>query len=110
MTLIRWTCGLMNTLRFILDGGLILGTLLCITPAHTDAAINAASCAQVDVQTAINSASAGDTVAIPAGTATWGANGSSLSVGKAIVLQGSGQDTTIIDIAPTAGAWTSTLR
>ena len=50
--------------------------------------INAASCNSADVQTAINSASEGQTVSIPAGTCTW-TSGVSIS-GKGIVLQGAG--------------------
>jgi hypothetical protein len=45
------------------------------------------------VQTAVNSALNGDTVVIPAGTATWS---STLTIGKAITLQGAGIGQTII--------------
>jgi hypothetical protein len=45
------------------------------------------------VQTAVNSALDGDTVVIPAGTATWS---STLTIGKAITLRGAGVGQTII--------------
>src|SRR6202035_2434456 len=45
------------------------------------------------VQTAVNSALDGDTVVIPAGTATWS---STLTISKAITLQGAGVGQTII--------------
>ncbi len=66
---------------------LILGTFG--TPSYSWAAtINAASCSQSAVQSAINSASNGDTVKVPAGNCNWGAN---VNIGsKAITLQGSG--------------------
>ena len=40
-------------------------------PAVYNSAINAASCSQANVQTAINSASDGDTVVVPGGACTW---------------------------------------
>ena len=49
------------------------------------ATINAANCSSSAVQTAINSASTGDTVVIPNGRCTWT---SGLSIGKQIALQG----------------------
>jgi hypothetical protein len=60
------------------------------------AVITALSAAQADVVSAIASASTGDTVIIPAGSATWGAGGTSVTVNKAITLQGSGTANTII--------------
>jgi len=47
----------------------------------------AASCALADVQAAVNAARTGDTVELPAGTATWK---SSLSIEKGIHLKGAG--------------------
>ncbi len=55
--------------------------------------ITAASCSQTDVQAAINSASSGDTVTIPAGACTWTTQ---LTITKGITLQGSGVGSTII--------------
>ncbi|MCK4233683.1 T9SS type A sorting domain-containing protein [candidate division WOR-3 bacterium] len=64
------------------------------------ATINAASCSQIDVQAAIDTASDGDTVVVPAESCTWtsGAeNSPSVSIsGKAITLQGAGMNNTII--------------
>ena len=95
----------MKITPLIFGGRIALFALAILTPWQSRAAITAASTSQADVQTAINAAAVGETVNIPAGTATWGASGSSLSVNKAITLAGAGQDVTIIDIAPTAGSW-----
>lgn len=48
--------------------------------------INAASCNTSDVQTAINSAQAGDTVVVPPGSCSW----AGLTVAKAVSLNGAG--------------------
>ena len=75
------------------------------------ATINAVSCSAADVQSAIDTASIGDTVSIPAGECVWGDNGSYISVDKAITLQGAGQGETIITLSDTGGTWTSgTIR
>ena len=55
----------------------------------------AATCSQADVQAAINSASDGDTVIIPAGTCVW--NTTVSWTNKAIILQGNGIGNTIIN-------------
>lgn len=55
--------------------------------------INAASASLTDVNTAIGTAVSGDTVVVPAGSATWS---STLSIGKAITLQGNGIGSTVI--------------
>ena len=48
--------------------------------------ISAASCSASDVQTAVNSASSGDTVMVPSGNCTWS---SPVTVsGRSVVLQG----------------------
>ena len=69
--------------------------------------VTAASCNANDVQTALNAATNGNTVIIPAGTCTWTVP---VSVsGKGLTVQGAGQGvTTIIDnVAPSSGnAWT----
>jgi len=69
--------------------------------AHADATtINAASCSQADVQAAINSASEGDRVYVPAGNCIWTAK---VTMNRGIILQGAGIDqTTIVDNVPTA--------
>ncbi len=59
----------------------------------------AATCSQADVQTAVDAASNGDTVSVPAGSCTWTttvANTPSVSISKSITLQGAGIDSTII--------------
>ncbi len=73
--------------------------ILCLTfafcvVAARGATINAASPASSDVAAAIVSATDGDTVQIPAGTATWV---SALSVTKAITIAGAGTNSTILN-------------
>src|ERR1700674_3069643 len=65
---------------------------LCSAAAHA-ATITAASCSQTDVQNAINSASSGDAVVVPAGTCSW----STVTIlnTKGITLQGASDGTTI---------------
>jgi hypothetical protein len=58
------------------------------------ATINATSCSQTDVQSAINSASDGDTVNIPSGSCTWTTPVN--IVDKDITIVGAGQGTTNI--------------
>jgi hypothetical protein len=53
----------------------------------------AASCSLVDVTAAYGAASEGDTVTMPAGTATWS---NTLTLSKAITLQGAGISSTIV--------------
>jgi hypothetical protein len=69
--------------------------MLCLYAGAANAAtINAASCSQSAVQTAVNAASNGDTVVVPAGSCTWTSN---LALGsKAITLQGAGVGNTNI--------------
>ena len=67
---------------------------LCILASGTLADTHtAASCSSANVQTAINAASAGDTVSIPAGSCTWS---STVSITKPITLQGAGAGSTVI--------------
>jgi hypothetical protein len=56
--------------RVICGAALVVSLLLLCGPAFA-ATINAASCSQTDVASAIASASAGDTVTVPAGTCAW---------------------------------------
>lgn len=58
------------------------------------ATINAASASQANVEAAIASASAGDTVQVPAGSATW----TGLALSKAITLKGAGIGVTTITL------------
>ena len=53
-----------------------------------------ASCSQTDIQNALASASTGDTVSVPAGNCTW----TSLSLSKAVTLQGAGTGKTKITV------------
>jgi hypothetical protein len=64
------------------------------------ATINAASVSAADVQTAINSASDGDTVLVPSGSATWS---TAVSCTKGIKIQGAGIDVTTITDGTTGG-------
>jgi hypothetical protein len=54
--------------------------------------VNAASCSSSDVQAAINSASAGDTVNIPGGTCTW-SSAVTIPATKGLTLNGGGTTT-----------------
>jgi hypothetical protein len=79
--------------------------MVCLSGAALAATHTAASCAQVDVQAAVNAASEQDTVQIPAGTCVWTAQ---LAVRKGITVKGAGQDVTIIiDNIPKNGNDTS---
>jgi hypothetical protein len=62
--------------------------------AQTGTTVTAASCAFNAVQTAVNTATTGTTVKIPAGDCNWGAQ--QLTVPAGIYLQGAGQDATIL--------------
>ena len=66
---------------------------LAVTFSVQGATINARSVALADVATAINAAANGDTVALPAGTATWTAG---ITVTKGISIIGAGKDVTVI--------------
>ncbi len=59
------------------------------------ATINAASCSRTDVQAAINAASDGDTVFVPAGNCTW-TSAISMPSNKNIIIKGAGIDATNI--------------
>lgn len=61
---------------------------------EAQAQVSAASCSQSDVQNAINSASAGQTVNVPAGSCSW----TSVNLAKAITLSGAGQGVTNITL------------
>ena len=56
--------------------------------------INATSCSQVNVQTAINAATNGDTVSIPAGSCSW--SGSVSWTNKNIAVVGAGAGSTVV--------------
>ena len=77
---------------------LVLMAFLCnftyVAKANA-ATINASSCSQADVQSAINSASDGDTVMVPAGSCTWGST-VIIPNTKGLRISGAGQSSTII--------------
>jgi hypothetical protein len=73
-----------------------------VVPLTHAATWPSASVAEADVATAISNASDGDTVTVPAGTATWS---SQLTITKNITLQGAGVGQTIInDNSPKSGS------
>jgi len=65
---------------------------MAVTKAYT-ATVTAKSCFLNDVQNAVNSTARGDTVIVPRGDCTWSGT---LSIKKAITLQGAGKTNTII--------------
>ena len=72
--------------------------VLCLVCARTasGATVNAVTCAQADVTSAIGSATSGDTVSVPAGNCTWQ---TSVTLTKAVVIQGAGAGVTNITLA-----------
>ncbi|MDB6030405.1 MAG: hypothetical protein JWM16_743 [Verrucomicrobiales bacterium] len=62
---------------------------------------------QADVVAAIANAANGDTVGIPAGSFTWGAAGSSISLNKPITMKGAGTGQTFINLSATGPSWAS---
>lgn len=75
--------------RFV--GWLPVASLLFGLSAAHAATISASSCSQSAVQAAVNSASDGDRVIVPAGTCTW--NAAISIVNKTITLEGAGSGT-----------------
>lgn len=76
---------------------LLLAFLVALSAWGAD--VNAASCSQADVGSAITSASIGDRVLVPSGNCTW--NG--LNIQKAIHLQGNGPGNTNITLTGNNG-------
>ena len=70
--------------------------ILLVIAAPSNAQVNALTCNSNDVQNAINTATAGQTVNVPAGNCSWGLNGVTLN--KAITLNGAGQGATNITL------------
>lgn len=68
--------------------------LLLTALAARGAVINASSASQSDVASAISSASAGDIIMVPSGSANW----SGLSIAKAVTLVGAGTNNTHITL------------
>src|ERR1035437_4313391 len=89
----------------------VLSTSLLFALCGLDAQaqiLNAASCSSSAVQSAINSASTGSTVNVPAGSCSWAA--SSVSISKAITLSGAGRGATIINVGGGNPAFTITKQ
>ncbi len=78
---------------------LLIGVSLALLVEAKAATVTAKSVSLSDVSSAIGSAHDGDTVTVPAGTASWA---STLTIAKGITLQGAGDDKTVIvdDIVP----------
>jgi hypothetical protein len=76
---------------------LIVLTLLILSASTLRAQVNALSCSSTDVQNAINTATVGQTVNVPAGNCTWGLN--SVLLNKAITLNGAGKGVTNITMS-----------
>lgn len=84
-----------------------LGVCLAVAVDTQAATHNASSCNGSAVNSAINAASHGDTVVVPAGTCTWN---SQVVVTKGITLMGAGIDRTIlVDNVPKDGSGESSL-
>lgn len=80
-----------TALRF--SAAALLFSLACAPPSFA-ATINAASCSQANVTSAITSAANGDIVQVPAGNCTW----SAMTLSKGIHLKGAGSASTIITV------------
>lgn len=91
--------------------------LFGLAKSSQGATIIAASCSQADVQTAVDSASDGDVVAMPAGNCTWAARGGSGAGSKnglyinnkQIYLKGAGKNLTVITDGTTSSDWNAGL-
>jgi len=83
---------------------LLLAFLVSVPLRAGAQTVNAESCSATDVQNAINSASTGYIVNVPAGTCSWPAG--SVTLNKAITLNGAGQGTTVGSDQTAAGAAT----
>jgi hypothetical protein len=88
--MIRFSSHLLCNSRTAVIGAGILFSVILKTDGAT---INAASASLNDVSAAVASAIDGDTVVIPPGTASWT---STLSFSRGIILQGAGNDQTVI--------------
>src|SRR5690349_15644936 len=87
---------------------LLILSILVLPFAAKGQTVNAASCSATDVQTAINAATAGQTVNIPAGSCNWGST--VVNLAKAITLNGAGQNTTVITLGTTSGLFNITKQ
>jgi hypothetical protein len=92
-------CWTKNATSFIVC--LVGCVVFCLSALPVRAAtINAASCSRPDVQAAIDQAQDGDTVEVPAGSATWST--AVTIANKAITLRGAGSELTVITDAGTS--------
>ncbi|MES1260471.1 MAG: right-handed parallel beta-helix repeat-containing protein [Acidobacteriota bacterium] len=73
----------------------VTASTLAAAGSGSGAAVSAASCSQADVQAAINAATNGAVVSVPAGTCTWSTS-VKVPATRGIVLQGAGIDVTTI--------------
>lgn len=80
---------------FLVTSAIVCGVLLSFAAVAPAATVSAASCSGSGVQNALNSASPGDTVAVPAGSCSW----SGVSINKAVVLRGAGIGKTNISLS-----------
>lgn len=80
---------------------ILVGTWISITALGHAGTISAVNCTQLNVQSAVDLASSGDTVLIPSGSCVWS---SSLNIptAKKINLKGAGRENTIITMSGTA--------
>jgi hypothetical protein len=91
-----WSIMCRKTLLFVLT--LVL-TLTGHQPEAHAATLNAASCSPTDVQKAINTAVAGDTVHLP--TCTYTTWGTTVTITKRLILEGNGTTQTVLKRSPT---------
>ena len=83
-----------NIYKYLLVSLAVFFGVLFFAESSLATTINANSCSNTDVQTAIDSSISGDTVVVPSGSCTWGASVS--FSGKKITLKGAGIGNTII--------------
>lgn len=92
-------CGCKSKMKTKVDKCVMLAILLLAVaffalPGFARAAtINAADCSRSSLQNAISAASAGDTVAVPAGNCVWT---DGITLAKSVVIQGAGAENTTI--------------
>jgi hypothetical protein len=107
-----WVQSILRVLRK--RGYLVL--MLCLLPSLADAACTgsspswtAADASYTEVQNCVSAASSGDTITVPAGSATWSTQNTNFFNGKALSLIGAGIDVTIITDQVSSDATASSL-
>jgi hypothetical protein len=73
--------------------GIVLGVVMALTGQAGAATVTAKSVSLSDVVSAIRLAREGDTVVVPAGTASWTAT---LTIKKGVTIEGAGNDKTVV--------------